>query len=822
MKCVVTMSICGLALLVGCGSTKQSTGWNNSGGMSQAAKDLKNSPAGLPPATQAANSQPKLPGTVEEHVSLGQNEIASWYGDQQPHHLPKAKMEFEAALRQSPQCARAHHGLAIVADLEHDFAEAERRYQLALAQSPNDSDILGDLGYSYLLQGRLTESEQYSMRAVQANPSNRKAAKHLGDAYARQGKTREAEEAYARVLPPGDVQKALAENGKQKSSAEVVSRGEPKLLDKLIPGKSPGEKLADDIQRRYQEYEEKSRQLAARSSASANGGRNGQERLTQEEILKRQLAAIDREPYQQAPSGPIMIDDQTGQITRLPGSEMAPAAEPMAAAPFPGMSIPAAPANGPPAWAQQENTAPPGLSQNPAQPWGTQGPPAGPNDRGLPPSQVGYAGPPQYAPQRPQNAITQPWNGIQPASGVMDARDTRGQVEQAHQQIPAGTPQLGVIQPVVGPDRTSPPPQSYSGVPGNADQAAGNRPSSVPPSLASSVNAFGTRPAPAPVNPASVPMPAGTPAAQGAPAMGTPGLGAAPGNSFDEASKAAARMGMGLGPGTMFPIFSSAAPVNPPGSMSYDNSQAPPRMLPTDLPPPDLSQAYRAAPTQMTTPAYEQGGQLPPSNPPMYGRDQFGTASRYDTMTLQNTNVPQSAWTDPNMQQYQVQQWEAGRQMNQAVQQVWAQGPVNMPVSPSAGSVYSYPAAQGQVYGRDGVNVLQPPDWPYQPANMQASPPTPTPFNPQSQSQTAPQYGDAVMVPPQYQPVEWQQSPLPQTVQQAAVPQSGALQPPLPQGQVPPAAPQQAAGQPGTIQQMSNSVPGDYQGWPLIRPATRQ
>ena len=197
-------------------------------------------------------------------------------------------------------------------------------------------------------------------------------------------------------------------------------------------------------------------------------------------------------------------------------------------------------------------------------------------------------------------------------------------------------------------------------------------------------------------------------------------------DAYREAAAAAARMGMGFGPGNMFPVFSQSAPVQAPGTGTAMNGTAfptPPRHLPTNVPPLDLNAAYHPDPAPNTPPTSSvQTGPVMGAMTPTYTREQYGTASRFDSETLSRSGVPQSAWTDPRMEQYEAQRWEAGQQFNQAVQHVWSQGPTNSPVSPAAGSVYTYPNSQGPMTVPRTSDMVsgnpashQPQQWPHSP-----------------------------------------------------------------------------------------------------------
>lgn len=759
MNRFMKLTACCVLLGAGCQTTRGLTNWSHKDELKNAAaseelvaKLNQMSPGLTEQAAQSAASASNK--SVEEYVRLGQQEIANYYNlknstdpslsSRASQHLPRARENFAAALNLAPQSASAHHGLAIVADLEQNYAEAERHYLRALTQKPNDSDILGDMGYSYLLQGRLSESEQYSLRAVQANAGNLRAMKHLGDAYARQGKIKQAEEAYSKVFSPEEVQKAIAENSPKPQSDPIV-KANSSIFDRLIPGKSPAQKLAEDIQRRQEEYEQQFR--SQRPPVAANSAQSPQQppqlsgRLAQESLLRAQLEAIDREPLTRRHDGPLMIDDQTGQITPIPGAEQrnlwgggyaggvnSPSMNP----PMPSYQnpweyrqsepAPGAMAANPPSYSM-EQYAPPAergyeqsLSQS-EQHMGTVAPAPMQQDNTRPPS--GPVSPAVHP------AYQKPWTGIQQAANSEQTPDTNV-VTQAYQQYQYTEPTTSPIlqtdaqalpgRPNPGPANRGPGSssqgdpqysQNTSGPNGNAPaRFNGHMPGQQQPSLAPS----------APMSSAGQ-----APQQQGAPSMPgvAPGAGASPrGNSYQDATQIAARMGMGMGPGSVFPVIQNSAPgIQPPGSMSYDPSQAPEpkRWMPDSVPPPNLNDAYQPYPKPVRPPAYTQGGQMPPQVYPSYSKEQFGTASRYDTQTMENSNIPRDY--NSSMREYEAQRWQAGKEANIAVQEIWNQGPVNSPLSASAGSQYTYPNTQGMMYtpNAPGPNGIIPEQWPHAP-----------------------------------------------------------------------------------------------------------
>jgi len=785
MNGFMKITACCMVLSAGCQAPDRLGNWSrqdalqNSAATEHLTAEIEKNSPGL--ASRAAQGQSSR--SLEEHIRLGQAEVTEWYRDKSSLRLKTARTHFETALTMAPQSSSAHHGLAIVADLEKNYAEAERHYQQALIQKPNDSDILGDMGYSYLLQNRFSESEQYSLRAVQANPANLNAVKHLGDAYARQGKSDKARETYAKVYDPEEVQKALAQNAPS-AEREPAAKSGSSIFDRLVPGMSPGQKLVSDIQRRQQEYEEQVKRQAP--PRSTNISPSSQERLAEESVLKQRLQEIDRQEMARYQGGPILVDDQTGQLTRLPGAENShsmnsygtptanfgplnlqaptPGAHQSQNSPYFADSSPISGLSGDPAQRMQQPGDDPDASggnrlnqqfgmspplqqqagsgqtviarnqsmhdqsmhdqsiRDQSMQGGSMQPLMGsaPND---PRYQLTPADPRQ--PQNPQANMgrVQPWNGIQQVSASSE-NTGRGGVRQADQQ---GAEFSAAFLPTTGngfvnnPDGRSLQHSPMQNVNGNLNQQfIGNTNSMVPAGAYAPQNLQGQ-----PGNPQSAGV-----------------SGQSPADAYRAASKAAARMGMGVGSGSIFPVMNDAQTIHPPGSMNYDNTNTPPpqRWMPDAVPPQNLNDAYQPYPNPVRPPATSQG-QAPPVTYPSYSKEQFGTASRYDTRTMQNSGIPRDY--NSSMQDYETQRWIAGREANMAVNQIWNQGPVNSPVSPSAGSLYTHPNSQGMMYtpnapAPDGQGQI-PEQWPYPPVARQAEPSPPQYGNQQYGNQ---QYGN--------------------------------------------------------------------------------
>lgn len=142
--------------------------------------------------------------SIADHLAAAEHALTA-------QQFAQAQQSLEAVLRQQPFNPRAHHLLAVIADLDGRFAEAEQHYQTALRFDRSNAAIVGDLGYSYLLQGRLALAEQYLQQSKALNPSHANAARNLALLYSRRGDYENARRALADVLSPAETEQTLAQ-----------------------------------------------------------------------------------------------------------------------------------------------------------------------------------------------------------------------------------------------------------------------------------------------------------------------------------------------------------------------------------------------------------------------------------------------------------------------------------------------------------------------------------------------------------------------------------------------------------------------------------
>ncbi|WP_437185069.1 tetratricopeptide repeat protein [Planctomicrobium sp. SH668] len=762
--------------------------------------------------------------SASEYVQAGHEEFRQYNvksadgtatGKQQSQqHLANARSNFESAIAVAPQNPDAHHGLAIIADLQKKYGEAESHYQKALIQAPNNSQILGDMGYSYLLQNRFSESEQYSLRAIQADAKNQKAISNLGDAYARQGKTQLATETYSKLYSPDVIEQLLAKNAPSDSALSSVAKNNSSIFDRLKPGKSPAEKLAADIEQRSQAYN------AQQQGNQANNPNNiaqatAQRRMNQTEQVREQLLAIDRDAAAVRGNGPLLLDGATGELSRIPGSESSYVRQ----QPEQREVTP----DGRPVRYEEQRFADQQYGRN--QPVNSQYDESElPVIRNEPMTDRAYTQN-QMSAQQPlgmQNfgadgpsdrPVRQPWKGIVPASNQM-SEDDHADVSHAYRQQPEGM--RNDIQPVQNQFAQQPQFNNTQSGPyyGPPQTQAQNNLANGPGSFHGTTQhpQFGQRPFGAgQQNAAGMDNQMSQPSLNAQfPNQGSPNPNQGV-NAFHEASKAAAKMGMGVGNGAPFSVLNQSGGINPPGSMMFDSNQtpSPQRWMPDNIPPQNLNDAYQPYPNPVRSPANGQGGQTPPAIYPSYSKEQFGTRSRYDTQTMENSSIPFDY--NNSMRGYEAQRWQAGREANIAVKEIWNQGPLNSPLSPSAGSIYTHPSTGGVMYTPNAPNGQGGlvPQWPNQPVappgNLQHQSQPGVPDSPtfgwheenNSQIGSRMPQGQMQTMPPRIQPVNNQQFQNPQ--------QPNSNGPSNPQQQ-----PQQGNANPNSNQRNGVVIPSDY------------
>ena len=203
------LCLCSVIAMAGCQSTNRNTfSWLPFKSTPSDPDSYLNSPAPkavIPAATLAASEKaaPETLGAIsaariDELVNSGIKAV-------QENRLDDAAREFNSVLELVPDNATAHHGMAMIADLQSRWSDAEFHYKQALRTRPRDAGLLNDLGYSYLLQKRFHEASRYLTQAVEQNPQHEKAHENLAMLSLRQGDRVAAEQRLQLVYPAHEI-----------------------------------------------------------------------------------------------------------------------------------------------------------------------------------------------------------------------------------------------------------------------------------------------------------------------------------------------------------------------------------------------------------------------------------------------------------------------------------------------------------------------------------------------------------------------------------------------------------------------------------------
>lgn len=635
---------------------------------------------------------------VDQYVQRGQQEIVSWYQDQDDRHISAAKDNFRKALKLKPKGnVDSLHGLAVVADLEKNYQVAEQHYQLALAQAPGDTNILGNLGYSYLLQNRLQESERYLSRASQIDPGNVDAVKHLGEVYAKLGQPGKAQSVLAQVMSPEEARQVVQNQTQLAGNSQDQS-----LADKLFSRNNGEPQITQQPQTASHVTQSRQEMMRFHNSASGYQYPPHKESQINDQQLKKRLASIDREGSQNLNGGPVILNSQTGQLR--PDSTRT-------------QRGPQLLANSPSQLSNQQFSSANHDFRDDQQPQSR--------------NQNSFTRQNEYSEMSPyqQQQFRQ---SQQYAQGQHSQQRTQHIDQPGMQHSTARVQQQYEIAHGSGqhPSMQRPNPQPSQNLNSRQSQQRPNEDplrkpwGSLTSETATQVNyeqqqTMQPYPGPQTLNSTQI---HGTPIdlSHGSRQSQTnqnqrghyqhhsqqnvqqaTGTNSSNRNTYDAASMQAAKLGMGVGPGNMFPAVNETAPNQQPGMQSTWNGgsfgQAQ-RMLPTDLPPMDLSQANQQQPA-----VNSMGQQLPGSQVTnQYG--QFGTASRFDSQMQSNPQQPNShQQAQLNMQRQQLQMEQQLReqrlhsqsQLNQQTQDVWNERPLTPHVPSSGGPRIASPAEYG-------------------------------------------------------------------------------------------------------------------------------
>lgn len=664
-------------------------------------------------------------------------------GSSKDSSAPSADVAFKAGEKSLQQFYRDRH------DKPSHLQRARVDFEAAAKADPTSASAQHRLAIVADLQERFRDSESHYRTAMSLDPKNPNIAADLGWSYILQERWADAERALQRALE----------------------------LD-------PNSSMARD-------HLAKCQQQAGPQTAATSRGISGQ-------MLANQPASVgqdrsmgppprDIRPGQQPAWGPQAIPpEQMGEYMRHQMSQVdhygaSPAGQPMTIGP---RSPNVAAANGQlgqpvgPPLAQTQYAPPqygPGPNVQPQQNVNAQ--PAGqtywPNSETAQRQQFFTHIEPQRTPQRPAVAN-------QPPPPQYPQANTASHAPQARPQANEWTNNTGnynaiqrtqAIEAPARPDHAMYQAPQLPSLPGQA--LAG------PPATQTPMNAYPQRTSAHDARSTAPPAGFGQPQNPQQPA--NPRQSA---NSLEQARRDAALMGLGLGPGQLFPSLEQPADRVSPGSMSQMNGAAfpaPPIYSPDLTPPPDLRQnpSFFEQPG-MTPPTNSMGQTLPGGTSSMmtpgsindpHARLQrdVNPASAQMPQLPPSPNVWNQSHIPAGLQGYDGSRRAADQQLQQTLQSTWANTPSNAIPSPASGISMPQPAAPSQMMHESwGRQPVAPEPYPhaaqqqtirsFQPTTLPAVNPSPgrmpansNPYPPAGRF-AQPAYRDGVVVPEQYGP----------------------------------------------------------------------
>lgn len=733
-------------LLVGCQSPNVFTAKNDA--ESSAAVQTASAtsqPAGLPTPTNtdSPNSSQSLT-SVDEHLRLGELEL-------EQGNYSQAQMHFDHVLQKHPDHVKANHRLGVLTDKLGQYSRAEEYYFTALQGDPRNAALLSDLGYSYWLQRRYPESERYLLEARRFDPNYKTAVANLGLLY---GSTGRQEEARAMLGQIGDdaevrqIMQQIASGQLQPPQQSVVepfaSPQQTSVVTTQTTAQHAAQVLPQDMNAATREFVEQMRQAReelrraeerlavqqaqgtvmpssqgglssaagqqppawARQAASSRGdgrpepqsagvtpfsgqyaqqaARNGQ---SPDAVLAERMATIDRRDQQSFAGGPLVVgplgssaqatNSQPWSQGELPITQGNPSYVSRVSPQTPLVNEPpyqqrtdgaTVVATAPQHWPPRGTNQPPAQSDRTNDPIPYQPPPAGnafahhpgSSAAGTPPSawgqqfatSLGQSSPPQPVSSGLSNGVTQPYPVQQ--SSASGSRYAQRPVEYAyHTQQPGQRPDISLA--------------------GQTDAPAG---ALVPPSLS------GYR--------SSQPQQSNVLTSSGSARQPVAA------NSYEQARREAALMGLGAGPGQVFPYIQQTPRAMPGTDSRINGAQypAPVRHMPTGLAPPDWNPGFSGSPPANRAPAYNDLGQpMPPIPVPTNDPAAHPVSSSAYFQQYQHTGHD-AAVQRSQMTRYQDTRVQQSAQLNGLINQTWGQSPQSPPYGvtpPSTTSQYAAP-----------------------------------------------------------------------------------------------------------------------------------
>jgi Flp pilus assembly protein TadD len=159
--------------------------------------------------------------TLEGQFAMGR--LAERHG-----RSDEAEATYRALLEKSPNDARLHHRLAVIAVRKSDFEKAEEHFRAATAIGTPSKELLSDMGYCYYLQQRLPEAEKSLNEALKLDASYDAAINNLALVRGAQGRFKESLDLFKRTNSEAEayanVGYVLAQHGQTAQAREMYLR----------------------------------------------------------------------------------------------------------------------------------------------------------------------------------------------------------------------------------------------------------------------------------------------------------------------------------------------------------------------------------------------------------------------------------------------------------------------------------------------------------------------------------------------------------------------------------------------------------------------
>jgi Flp pilus assembly protein TadD len=129
---------------------------------------------------------------------------------EQQGNLEQAIVQYQEALKLTPDLLAARNRLGIVLNRLGRNDEATAEFRIALAKQPHAAHLHNNLGFSLYLEGKLVEAEQEFARAVELQPAFRRAHMNRGLALGKLGRFEEARAAFLLACDAADAHYNIA------------------------------------------------------------------------------------------------------------------------------------------------------------------------------------------------------------------------------------------------------------------------------------------------------------------------------------------------------------------------------------------------------------------------------------------------------------------------------------------------------------------------------------------------------------------------------------------------------------------------------------